>query len=319
VLRPRDLPLLAVFAAVARRGSFTAAAKELGLSKTVVSDNVRALEERCGVRLIERSTRQMRLTQVGEQVLQAASGVADAAREIDTILEEHRDAAVGTLRIATTHDLTPRLVMPVASRLARSHPKLRLEVHSDDAIHDLIAEQFDLAVRLGAPRDSAQVIRKLGYDVERIAAVPALADAFGEVTRPQQLAAAPWVRHAVVTRDTAWRFRGPRGQLDQLAPTIRGEANTGDGVRALLLGGVGFGVMPNYMIADELARGTLVTVCPQWVWRRLTLYALLPSKQRQPKRVGLFLDAVKAELATAMGRDIHASASAAEPTVGADA
>jgi DNA-binding transcriptional LysR family regulator len=307
VLQPRDLPLLAVFAGVVRHGSFTAAARELGLSKSFVSDQVRMLEERCGVRLLERSTRRMRLTQVGEHVLQAATAVGDAAREIDTILELHREAAVGTLRIATTHDLGTRLVIPVAARLAARHPQLRLDIHADDTLHDLIGGRFDVAVRLGAPRDSAHVIRKLGFVGERIAAAPALADAHDRVRRPSDLAAAPWVRHSVVQRSGVWTFRGPRGQSDEIAPNVRGEANTGEGTRALLVAGLGFGTLPEYLIGDELRRGALVTVLPEWVNKQLTLYAILPSRQRQPKRVALFLAALRDAFAEALlGREVAA-------------
>src|SRR6267154_696234 len=106
----RDLPLLTVFAAVVRRGSFTGAAGELGLSKSVVSDNVRVLEERCGVRLLDRTTRQMRLTDVGAEVLAAATAVNDAARSIGAIVDGRRGAPAGTLRIASTHALTADFV-----------------------------------------------------------------------------------------------------------------------------------------------------------------------------------------------------------------
>jgi DNA-binding transcriptional LysR family regulator len=307
MLQPRDLPLLAVFASVVKHGSFTAAARELSLSKSFVSDQVRMLEERCGVRLLERSTRRMRLTQVGEHVLRAAAAVGEAAREIDTILELHREAAVGTLRIATTHDLGTRLVIPVAAKLAARHAQLRLDVQSDDSLQDLISGRYDVAVRLGAPRDSAHVIRKLGFVGERIVAAPALADAFDRLRRPSDLAAAPWVRHSVAQRSDVWTFRGPRGQTDQVTPNVRGEANTGEGTRALIAAGLGFGTLPEYLMGDELRRGAIVTVLPEWINRQLTLYAVLPSRQRQPKRVALFLAALREAFSEALlGREIEA-------------
>lgn len=297
MLRPRDLPLLAVFAAVARRGSFTQAARELGLSKSVVSEHVRTLEERLAVRLLERTTRRLRLTQVGEQVLAAAGAVVDAGAAIDGILEVHRHAPAGTLRIAATHDLGARLVAPLAARLAREHPQLRIDLVSDDARHDLIAGRFDLAVRLGAPRDSEYVMRRLGAFVEPIVAVPALAAAYSGVSRPRGLRDAPWVRHALLGRSDVWRFTGPRGEVDRVAVEVRGQANTGDGVRALLLGGVGLGAIPEYQIAADLRRGALVRLCPGWIWNQLTLYAVLPSVKRLPKRTELFVGALREAVA----------------------
>lgn len=293
MFQARDLPLLAVFAAVARQGSFTAAARQLELSKSVVSDHIRTLEQRCSARLIERSTRRMRLTQVGEQVLEVAATVVGAARDVEAILEEHREALVGTLRVATTHDLGTRLVAPLLARLAGEHPQLRIDLVCDDVMRDLIGDRFDVAVRLGAPRDSEFIMRKLGSFGEPIVGAPELAASHPGVTRPRDLAGAPWVRHALVSRGQAFRFRGPRGQTDEIAADVRAQGNSGDSVRALLVGGVGFGVLPQYQIAEDLRRGSLVDMCPGWSWKQASLYALLSSPMRQqPRRVRLFLDAL---------------------------
>jgi DNA-binding transcriptional LysR family regulator len=299
MIEPRDLPLLAVFAAVVRCGSFTAAARELGLSKSVVSDQVRALEERCAVRLLERTTRSLRLTQVGEHVLGAATAVVAATRDVEAILEEHREAPVGTLRVATTHDLGPRFVAPVAAALAARYPELRVDIVADDAAHDLIAGSFDLAVRLGAPRDSGYVMRRLGTTVEPVVAAPALADRYPSASRPRDLNGAPWACHSLLARGDVMTFRGPRGEQEEIAVSVRAQANTGDGVRALLLAGVGFGALPEHLIAEDLQRGALVRVCPEWIWKQVTLYAVLPSAKRRPKRVTLFLAALKEALVSA--------------------
>src|SRR5437660_1558581 len=112
MIAPRDLPLLPVFVAVANAGSFTAAAHQLGLAKSVVSQHVRTLEQRCGVRLIERSTRRLHLTQVGEQVLDAANGVLTSVRSLEQVVEGHRDSPTGTLRV--TLPLDPALTVMIA-------------------------------------------------------------------------------------------------------------------------------------------------------------------------------------------------------------
>jgi DNA-binding transcriptional LysR family regulator len=291
MFQARDLPLFAVFVAVARGGSFTAAGRELGLSKSVVSAHVRTLEKRCGVRLFERSTRRLRLTQIGERLLGVAAKVLEATREVDDILEEQRDAPVGTLRIATTHDLSALFVAPIVARLAAHDRPLRVEIVSDDAPQDLIGGGFDLAVRLGAPQDSELVMRKLRVFAELIVAAPALARK--APARPRDLAGAPWVRHTLVSSRELFTFTGPHGEKDEITVSTRAQANTGEGVRALVLGGVGFGALPEYLIAADLKRGALVRVCPGWTWRDVTLYAVLPSAKRVPKRVQLFLGALK--------------------------
>jgi DNA-binding transcriptional LysR family regulator len=293
VLSPQDLPLLAVFAAVVRHGSFTGAARELGLAKSVVSHHIGTLEERCGVRLLERSTRSLRLTQVGEHVLAASQGVLDGVRDVERALEEHRDVAAGTLRVTSTHDLGVRIVAPAAARLAAAHPNLRVELVSEDGLHDLIAGGFDVAVRLGSAPDSSLVMRKLGSEPEIIVAAPAVAARFPKAQRPSDLAGGAWIVHSKIPTAGVWRFRDDAGDKDEVHVERRAAANTGEGVRALATGGVGLATMPLFMVQSDLTSGRLVRVCPDWHLRQLTLYAVLPSREKMPARVRAFLDVLR--------------------------
>src|SRR5438128_2393620 len=132
MLGPRDLPLLPVFVAVVRCGSFSAAARQLGIAKSVASQHVKALEERCGVRLLERTTRRMRLTQIGAQVFDAATTVVDSARAIGELIESEREAPTGTLRVTAPYDLGRTVVAPAAAALALRHPAVRVDLVLDD-------------------------------------------------------------------------------------------------------------------------------------------------------------------------------------------
>jgi DNA-binding transcriptional LysR family regulator len=259
---------------------------------------VRTLEERCGVRLLERSTRRLDLTQIGARVLEAASAVTEAPRTIEAVLEEHRDAPVGTLRIATTLDLCERFVAPVAARMVAAHASIDVDVVAADEKHDLIAGRFDVAVRLGAPRDSSYALKKLGSVHEPIVASPALADAW-PAARPRELSGAPWARHALLGAGDVLSFRGPRGEHDEVAVRTRARANTGDTVRALAVSGAGFASLPIHLVREDVRLGRLVVVCEGWSSKTVSLYALLPSTKRPPKRVSIFLDSLKRELATA--------------------
>lgn len=289
MLTPQDLPLLAVFTTVIRVGSFTAAARELGLSKSVVSHHIATLEERCGVRLVERTTRTLRLTQVGERVMEAAATVIAGVREVERALEEHRDVAAGTLRVASTHDLGVRILAPAAARLAVAHPALHVELHCDDGMHDLVAGGFDLALRLGATVDSSHIMKKLGSEPEVIVGSPALAERFKHATRPSELVGALWVHHSRIATTSVQRFRNERGDRDEIHSERRALANTGDGVRALAAGSVGLATMPLFMVSADIEAGRLVRVCPEWFVRQLTLFALLPSSENLPARVRAFL------------------------------
>lgn len=284
----RDVPLLPVFAAVVRHGSFTAAARELGLAKSVVSQHVRTLEARCGARLLERTTRRLHVTQLGEQVLAAATSVADAVREVERVLEAHGEAPSGTLRVTAPHDLGRLVVTPAAARLALAHPALRFDLTFDDAPREIIAEGFDVALRLGPLRASTLVVRRLGSEPEVIVGSPAMAARHLDAARPAELRDAPWVAHSVLARRKLWEFRSERGDVDELAVAPRALASASAAVVDLVLAGVGFAALPLHVIARDVAAGRLQRVCPGWHRNVLSLQALLPAR-KPPPRVRLFL------------------------------
>ncbi len=296
MLAAADAPLLAIFAAVVQRGSFSAAAVQLGLSKSVVSQRVKQLEERCGARLLERTTRSLRLTELGEAVLASTVRVEDELGSLSRRLDDARREPSGVLRVSTTHDLGPLLVVPAVARFVATYPKVRVEIASDDALRDILHDKVDVAVRLGAPKDSSFVFRKLGELVEPIVAAPSLRDALGRVARPRELAAAPWVRHSLVSAATL-RFHGPRGETEEITPVVRAEANSGATVLSLLLHGAGVGVLPEHALREHLHEGRLVRLCPGWIWKRVTLFAIMPSKGSQRPALAAFLTMLREQVA----------------------
>ncbi|HEY0712424.1 MAG TPA: LysR family transcriptional regulator, partial [Polyangia bacterium] len=302
MLSPRDLHLLPVFVAVAKAGSFTAAGRELGLAKSVVSQHLRTLEERCQVRLIERSTRRLRLTQVGEKVLERANDIMTSVRSLETLVEGDRLAPTGTLRM--TAPLDPALsamVGPIVANLTRQHPTLKADVVFDDAIRDLVKDGFDLSIRLGSLTESRYIVRRLGTESEIIVASPAVVDERPEVLHPRSLANAPWVIHSALTGRSSWTFRSEKGEKVQITVDVKALTNTIVAMRDLLLAGAGFGVVPRHVVRDDLEAGRLRQVCRTWSHGRISLHALLPTRQTPP-RVRLFLDAL-ASAARPLGFD----------------
>ena len=290
MLSPRDLPLLPVFVAVANTGSFTAAGRKLGLAKSVVSQHVRTLEARCGVRLMERSTRSVHLTQIGELVLDAAMEVLASVRSLDEVVDGHRQAATGTLRV--TLPLDPSLsamIAPIAAALTRQHTGLKVDLLFDDAVRDLVHDGFDVALRLGPVLASSYIVRRLGLEPEIAVASPALLDERGAPKVPRDLGGAPWVIHSGLPVRSSCTFRSARGEKAQVSVKVIASTNTVVALRDLLVAGTGFGLLPHHVVRDDLAAGRLRHVCPGWVTKKLTLHALLPARQ-SPPRVRLFLD-----------------------------
>lgn len=289
MLSARDLPLVPVFVAVADCGSFTAAAKILGLAKSVVSEHVRTLEERCGVRLMERSTRSLHLTQVGEQVLDAAKDVLASVRALEQVVEGHRSAPSGTLRVTLPHDpLLSAMVAPIAASLARQHPALSVELLLDDAVHDLVQEGLDVALRLGSMSESSYVVRRLASEPEIIVASPLVLERYGSVATPRDLGGAAWVVHSGLKVRSSRTFRSVRGEKAQVSVKVAATTNTQVALRDLLLAGAGFGIAPLHSVREDIRAGRLEHVCAGWIHRKLFLHALLPTRQ-SPPRVRLFL------------------------------
>jgi DNA-binding transcriptional LysR family regulator len=132
---------------------------------------------------------------------------------------------------------------------------------------------------------------------EPIVAAPAVAARYVNARKPRDLHAAPWVHHSLLAGTEVMSFIGPRGARQEVVVSRRAQANTGEGVRALVLHGAGVGVLPEYLVAEELRSGALVRLCPEWIWRRLLVFAELPSGKQKPQRLRLFLDGLKRAVA----------------------
>ena len=270
MIRARDLALLPAFATVVRQGSFTAAARELRLTKSVVSDQVRALEESLG-----------------------------EAEELASAAQKSHQRPTGTLRVTAPHDLAVTVVAAAFESLGRAHPELRFEIVSSDAPRDLVGESIDVALRLGIVRQPGMVVRRLASEPEIIVAAGRLAERHGGATRPSALAGLPWVVHRGLDFGSTWKFRSASGAADAIAVEPRALVDSMAGLRQLVLGELGAAVLPRHAVREDLAAGRLQQLCSGWHHRVLTLHAVLPHRQ-SPPRTRAFL-AVLAPLLAAHG------------------
>jgi DNA-binding transcriptional LysR family regulator len=293
MIHTRDIPLLPIFIAVVDRGSFTAAARELGLAKSVVSQHIRTLEERCGGRLLERTTRKLHVTQFGTQVLDSAREVIRSVQALDRMLTLQREEPTGTLRVTAPNDhALADAVAKVASAMMQRYPALNVELLFDDAVRELVGEGLDVALRLGPLASSSYVIKKLAREPEIILASQTLQDARGIAKEPRDLAGAPWVSHTPSSAKGAWSFTTKDRVKQQIAIDVRAASNHTQAVRQLIVQGAGYGVLPLHMVQEDLRAGRLLRVCPEWCRRQLSFHALLPSRS-MPPRTRAFLAALQ--------------------------
>ena len=286
------------FVAVVEAGSFVGAAGATGLSKAAVSRHVAELETRLGVRLLQRTTRRLSLTEEGQQFLARSRELLAAIEEAEAEVGAHRGEASGTLRINAPLSFGVLHLAPLWPRFLAAHPKVSLEVALSDRIADLVEEGFDLAVRITNLPDSQLVSRRLATTRMVACASPAYLAAHGAPAHPHDLA-----RHAVVgytywAAKDEWTFTADDGTTASVRTRPRLVANNGDTCRAAALAGHGIVLQPDFIVAGDLRDGGLVDVLPGWRALSLGIHAVYPSRKYLPIRTRRMLDFLADAFAT---------------------
>jgi len=293
-----DFEAWAIFAKVAERGSFSQAAEELGLAKTTVSKAVTRLEERMRTTLLHRTTRSLSLTESGRQALERAARIlADGAAVEAEIVEE---AAIprGLIRLASTTAFGVQQLAPLLPRFMALYPEIEVDFELTDRRVDLIAEGFDLVLRVGPEADSSLRISKLFAFRVPVVASPAFLDRHGRPVHPGDLSCLPALVFTHIAGADAWHFRHP-DEGDLVVP-VEGPIRVNNGMAAVpaLVAGLGITAIPEAYVADELADGRLEEVLKDWPIRPTPVYVVTPPGKARPARVRVFLDFLRQHFAT---------------------
>lgn len=286
-----------MFVAVADTGSFTAAAEAMGLTKAVVSFNIRQLEAELGVTLLLRSTRRLTLTDAGTLFHQRSVALLKDAEQLQDDVRANHAGLTGELRITTTPEYGSQVVVPMLARFSQQHPDLRVR-HVSSSLHaDLISERFDVAIRLGTLTDSR-------YHAALIAHFSILPVATPEwlVTHPiaslAQLAHADWIIHERLTSPAALAGEKcrwfARHAGDKKAPRLF--ADSAQALMAFALAGGGVALLPEWLVRDALDTGKLVPVLPEYTFARQGIYAVYPDARHVPAKVRTFIDFMRASV-----------------------
>jgi DNA-binding transcriptional LysR family regulator len=289
-----ELQALTVFATVVQQGSMSAAARVLGSTPSAVSQRVRALESAHGVRLLHRSTRRLATTDAGEQLLEHAVALQQAARGARAALERARDALEGELRISAPVGFA-RHVAPALAPLLAAHPTLRLHLEVDDAMIDLIANRIDLALRAGTMPDSAWVARRLGAFEWVLTAAPDYLARHGVPQHPRELDRHHWLS----VREGALKLalRGPGDERFDLAVRPRITSNNQLTLQQLCLAGLGLAMQVQPDATQELRTGRLVPLLPLWRLEPIPVWAVTTRRaEAQPAKVRQAIVALSAWL-----------------------
>ncbi|MBH3416448.1 LysR family transcriptional regulator [Pseudomonas putida] len=283
-----------IFAQVMEAGSFTAAADRLGMSKQSVSRRLMQLEERLGVRLLNRSTRRLDATPLGQHYYQSALRLLGEVQQVEHDISGQAQALRGTLRLSAPLSFAMSHLGCLLTEFLQLHPQVDVEVDLSDRAVDLIGEGYDLALRIGGLEDSSLIARRIA-SVERVyCASPAYLQARGVPLKPEDLAGHDYLPYGH-SRQVQWQFRqGGKAQAIQVTGRMR--ANNGELLRDAAIAGMGVTYLPTFIVGQALADGRLVNVLEEWTPPALQLSAVYPQHRQVARPVQEFVSFLRERL-----------------------
>jgi DNA-binding transcriptional LysR family regulator len=282
----QDLNEMAIFAVVVGSGSFTKAADKLKLPKSTVSRKVSQLEKRVGVRLINRTTRNLKPTETGKLYYQNCVKMLEQAEEADRVVNNMQAEPSGRLRIGTPLSFgTPFFVSTIKDFL-QAHPKIDIEIISDNKSLDMLEAELDISFRVGPLTDSSLVTRNLGTARLSLCASPEFIKKNGKPKSLDDLKRFTCIEHP----DAPWVFRGKNGQEECADMKHRLMANDMELIRKATLDGFGISAIPQILIADDVRAGKLELLLPGTPFMERTFYLVYPSRREPPSKVVAFTE-----------------------------
>lgn len=273
-------------------GGLNRAAARLGLSKSIVSRRIAAIEEDLGVQLLTRTTRGIVPTEAGLEFRRRCDRILAEVAEAREVVSGKGGDFSGRLRVAAPQALGERYVVPLLARLARDYPNLKIDVAFSDRVVDMVGEGFDLAVRIGEPREASLVARKIAPIRAVLVASPAYLDSIG---RPITLADLERHECLVYAGGGDWRFRQGRRWV-AVRPSGRLRTDSGKAIVHWAVTGLGIGNVPSFLAEEALAAGQLEEVLPDFEQPEYGIYALRPPSAYVPAKVRMLIDALVVEI-----------------------
>jgi DNA-binding transcriptional LysR family regulator len=289
---------LRLLVAVADAGSLAGAGRRLGRSPPAVTRILAGIEDRLGVRLLERSTRRLAPTEAGRLLLEHARRLlADYAEAMAAMVGEEGSTPRGRLRVAAPLVFGRRHVAPVLADFLAAQPEVTAELALADRNADLLEEAIDVTLRIGALADSALVARRVGQVRRVVVASPAWVGRHGMPAQPVALAGAAAVVFTSRATPPDWVFHGPAGAITTIRVAPRFTVNEAEAAVGAAIAGHGPVSALSYQVADAVADGRLVRLLREWEAPALPVSLVIPSARLMPARVRAFLDFAAPRLA----------------------
>lgn len=270
-------------------GSFTQAAKQLGLSKSATSRRLSDLEDRLGTQLVLRTTRSLSLTEAGEALFQRAVGLLADWNEAEADSASGSCALAGRIRLAAPLSFGVQYLGPAILDFLELHPNVDFDIDFSDRQTDLISEGIDVAIRIGQLTDSTLVARKLARIEMLAAASPAYLDRQGRPKAPRDLNRFAELRYTNKPRKV-WRYTGPNGVSGEIEMTSSLKANNGTFLTEAAIAGHGVTIEPAFLLCDAVRSGKLKILLADYSWSDVTAYAVYPPTRHLSLRVRTWVD-----------------------------
>lgn len=292
-----------VFVESVRRGSFSAAARHLNLSPSAVSKLVSRLETRLGVRLLNRSTRAISPTEGGRCYFERCVDILAEVESAEDSLIGFGHVPVGTLRINCTPGFAKHLLLPLMPEFQRLYPRLTVEFQLTGQAIDLIAEDVDLAIRLGKLKDTSLVGLKLGESRRIVCASPNYLKEHGEPRFPSDLEEHNCLRLSTNEAFNRWSFGSARG-IEVIEVKGNFVTDNVDLLHEYMQLGGGIGRLSAFMVSRDIERGQLVQLFPEFKIERQQIHAVYPHRKHMPMKVKILLDFLTSRFSSSFGGDI---------------
>jgi DNA-binding transcriptional LysR family regulator len=278
------------FMAVVDAGSFVAAAEKLRVSKSVTSRIVQDLEIRLGGRLLNRTTRKLSLTDIGQAYYQRCKQIFEAITETEGAVGKDRETVVGVLKISAPLTFGTLHLAQHWGDFLKLHPMVELDITLLDRRVDLVGEGYDLAIRIVPQQDDSSLVsRKLASSRMVMCAAPQYLEKYGTPQTLREISEHEFIGYSYLPTGDVWKFKS-QGSTEGIRTRPRLRVNNGDSCRAAALQGLGIIVQPNFIVNDDLAAGKLIEILPEWHAEERGIYAVYPTRQHLSGKVRALVD-----------------------------
>ncbi len=300
------LQAMQTFVRVVESGSFSAVAREANATQSAVSKQIAALERALGARLLSRTTRSLALTEEGQRYFEQAQRIVAEVAEAESVVRGASQQLSGWLRVAAAVGFGRLVLLPVVQRFLAAHPAVKVDLRLNDGFVDLVEQGIDVSVRVGLLADSGLLARRVGSTRRLVVAsrsyVRAHASGANAPREPADLLKHNCIVYTELATRNEWRFTAGPGAAaamgTQQSIRVSGnlQSNSSEIIRAAVLQGQGIGYSPVWLFADELARGEVMQLLPDWVAPELPMHLVSPPSRRGSAKVRVFGEYVAAAL-----------------------